>query len=245
MTMRSPVTPSGELMTPPSCKLYPDLVTFNHRLVHLRDSLNRQRRTRIVAIGSSSTAGVNGVVPFPCRLELLLRQDASCYGRMIDVINRGIGGQESPEELSRFECDVMAEAPALVIWQVGTNAVFRKESYDFDAVERAIEVGLEWLSRLPMDVVLMDLQYTAALVTVAGKLDLSEQLEARLAALAARKRVNLFRRWALMKRWCADGLMPLATMDDGGDDHLHMSDRVTAWVVEALGHAVVSAAAAP
>jgi hypothetical protein len=29
---------------------------------------------------------------------------------MIDVLNRGIGGQEAPEELSRFEPDVIAEA---------------------------------------------------------------------------------------------------------------------------------------
>ena len=47
---------------------------------------------------------------------------------MIDVLNRGIGGQEAPSELSRFEPDVLAELPALVIWQVGTNAVFRKKS---------------------------------------------------------------------------------------------------------------------
>jgi hypothetical protein len=30
--------------------------------------------------------------------------------------------------MSRFEPDVIAEAPSLVIWQVGTNAVFREES---------------------------------------------------------------------------------------------------------------------
>ena len=52
---------------------------------------------------------------------------------MIDVLNRGIGGQEAPSELSRFEPDVLAEAPALVIWQVGTNAVFRKERIRFRA----------------------------------------------------------------------------------------------------------------
>jgi hypothetical protein len=58
----------------------------------LTESLKRQRRTRIVAIGSSSTAGTNGIVPFPHRLEMLMRQPQRWYGRMIDVINRGIGG---------------------------------------------------------------------------------------------------------------------------------------------------------
>lgn len=46
------------------------------------------------------------------------------YGRMIDVINRGIGGQEAPEELARFESDAIGKAPSLLIWQVGANAVY-------------------------------------------------------------------------------------------------------------------------
>src|SRR5216683_4463014 len=97
------------------CEIYPDIVGFKYPLPHLTDSLKRQRKIKIVAIGSSSTAGVNGVIPYPQRLELLLRD--RYYGRMIDVVNRGIGGQEAPEELSRLECDVIAEAPSLVIWQ--------------------------------------------------------------------------------------------------------------------------------
>jgi acyl-CoA thioesterase-1 len=94
-----------------------------------------------VAIGSSSTAGADDILPFPPRLEVLLRQ--GFYGRMIDVLNRGIGGQEAPEELSRFESDVIGEAPALVIWQVGTNAVYRNQDYNPDEVKAAIEVGLD------------------------------------------------------------------------------------------------------
>ena len=54
-----------------------------------------------MAIGSSSTAGEGNIVPYPDRLELALRRNN--YGRMIDVLNRGIGGQEAPEELARFE----------------------------------------------------------------------------------------------------------------------------------------------
>ena len=61
---------------------------------------------------------------------------------MIDVLNRGIGGQEAPEELSRFESDVIAEAPALVIWQVGTNAVYRMTTVTIAAdVATAIAPG--------------------------------------------------------------------------------------------------------
>ena len=109
---------------------------------------------------------------------MLLRD--SFHRRMIDVLNRGIGGQEAPSELSRFEPDVLAEAPALVIWQVGTNAVFRKEEFDFDDVMVAIATGLRWLKELPIDVVMMDLQYTPAVVD-GEKLKLSKELVAMIA----------------------------------------------------------------
>ena len=75
------------------------------------------------------------------------------------MLNRGRGGEEASEELSRFENDVFGEEPSLVIWQVGTNAVFHKGVHHLDEVIKAIEVGLDWLKGFAMDVVLIDLQY--------------------------------------------------------------------------------------
>jgi len=226
----------------PACKTHPDIVAFTHPLLHFRDSLRRQRKTRIVALGSSSTAGANAVLPFPGRLEFLLRQGQ--FGRLIDVVNRGIGGQESPEELSRFECDVLAEDPALVIWQVGTNAVFHSDCYNPDEVEAAIRIGLELLAGRPTDVVLMDLQYTAAMVSDPAKLKLSEAIENRIAKLAANANVNLFKRWELMKTWCRVDNVALADLDDKGEFNLHMSEWATACMTQALHDAIVSAPAA-
>jgi acyl-CoA thioesterase I len=174
---------------PRPCDTHPDLVGFKYPLSHLTQSLKRQRKVKIVAIGSSSTAGADNVVPYPCRLELALRQ--RFYGRMIDVINRGIGGQEAPEELSRFEADVIGEAPALVIWQVGTNAIYRKVDYNLDDVAKAIAAGLDWLADLPIDVVLMDLQYTTALVGP-DKLTFANQMETLISAAAEHAKVNVF-----------------------------------------------------
>jgi hypothetical protein len=216
---------------PRPCNPHLDLVAFKYSLPHLGESLKRGRKTRIVTIGSSSTSGVNDVVPFPHRLELALRKRS--YGRMIDVLNRGIGGQEAPEELSRFECDVIAEAPGLVIWQVGTNAVYRKVDYNFDEVESAIAAGLDWLAPLPIDVVLMDLQYTKAIV---DRIDLADDIEKRISAVAEKAKVNLFGRWALMKSWVDEDKVPLAEMDDGGQ--LHMSDWATGCVSQALDGAI-------
>ena len=224
-------------MSDPSrpCDPHPDLVGFEFPLRHLKEALKRKRKVKIVAIGSSSTAGADGILPYPPRLEMLLRE--VFYGRMIDILNRGIGGQEAPEELSRFESDVIGEAPALVIWQVGTNAVYRKEDYNFDDVTAAIAAGLDWLADLPTDVVLMDLQYTRALVDPPGKLDLSNQMVSLISAVAGDKGINVFKRFALMQRWVRAGV-PIEELDDGAEAQLHTSDWATNCVTQALFGAI-------
>ncbi|HUN99421.1 MAG TPA: SGNH/GDSL hydrolase family protein [Bradyrhizobium sp.] len=225
------------------CDTHLDLFDFAP-LLNFRRALKCNRKVKIVAIGSSSTAGADGILPYPPRLEMLLRQgfdgQKGFYGRMIDVLNRGIGGQEAPEELSRFESDVIGEVPALVIWQVGTNAVFRNEDYNPDEVKAAIEVGLDLLSGLPIDVVLMDSQYTRAVVEPAGKLDLSNNFTSMISEVAKDKGVNVFRRFALMQRWVEDEI-PLKELDDGGDKQLHTSDWATNCVTQALFGAIKQA----
>jgi len=99
----------------------------------------------------------------------------------IDVLNRGKGGEEAVEELLRFRTDIFLERPSLVIWQVGTNAVFHKERYDLDDVAAKIAEGLERLRVEPMDVVLMDPQYVTALL-VDDKADVSERMVALISA---------------------------------------------------------------
>src|SRR6516164_11722010 len=233
-------------MTSVTCpwRPHPDLVGLSHLLPHFTESLERQRKIKIVAIGSSSTAGADNIIPFPPRLELALR--SRFYGRQIDVLNRGVGGQEAGDELSRFECDVFAEAPSLVIWQVGTNAVFRKIDYNFDDVERAIAVGHSWLATLPADVVLMDLQLTTAIVMRnvppgPGQKPLADDIEARISAVAASAQVNLFKRWALMNTWRdKDGVL-LPEMDDGVDPFLHTGEWATQCIANAFDLAIAAA----
>jgi hypothetical protein len=221
---------------PRPCNTHLDIVKFQHRLPHFVEALKRQRKIKVVAFGSSSTAGADGVMPFPPRLEMLLRSEKQFFGRLIDVINRGVGGQEAPEEFSRIEADVVAEAPALVIWQVGTNAVY-KDSYNFDEVKATFEAGLDVLTALPLDVVVMDSQYTRA---IAAKAERADEFMSMIAEVAASKHVNLFRRFALMKRWVGDGI-PLPELDDGGE--LHTSEWATGCVTQALFEAINDALA--
>ncbi|THD64939.1 MAG: SGNH/GDSL hydrolase family protein [Bradyrhizobium sp.] len=215
-----------------------DLVRFKYPLPHLAKSLKSRRKVKIVAIGSSSTAGEGKILPYPGRLEMVLR--SRFHDRMIDVVNRGVSGQEATDELSRFDPDVIDEAPALVIWQVGTNAVFRNQDYNPDDVIASIVTGLERLSSLPMDVVLMDLQYTTAIVGT-DKLKLSEQMVARIADAAGKANVNVFRRFALMRRW-VDDCIPIENLIDPADgSQLHMSDWCTGCIAQVLDIAMASA----
>jgi acyl-CoA thioesterase-1 len=232
--------------TPRPCKQHLDLVGFKYRLPHLTESLKRQRKIKIVAIGSSSTAGEDPVIPFPFRLQLALR---SRYpGRMIDVVNRGIGGQEAPEEFSRFESDVIAEAPTLTIWQVGTNAIFHKDLYNPPAVAGTIATGVSVLKGLPTDVILMDLQFVPALLQDnQGNKDPQKEHDTRLmvsliAAVAKTEEVNLFPRFALMEQWCVADGVPLADLINPADPlRLHMSEWATQCVTSALDSAIAKA----
>jgi acyl-CoA thioesterase I len=227
------------------CNPHLDIVTFNQPLKKLIESLERRRKIKIVAIGASSVAGEGGVVPFPARLELALRNRYP--GRMIDVLNRGIGGQEAPEELTRFQDDVIAEDAALVIWQVGTNAIYRS-LYEPSVVAGIVATGLSWLKGLgPLgpDVILMDLQYARALFEDdkgnpdPNKAAKTREMEWRLADVARQAEVNLFQRFKLMEQWVKDGL----NWDDliNKSDRIHMTEWSTACVTTALDLAIARA----
>jgi acyl-CoA thioesterase-1 len=198
----------------------------------------KQRNTKIVAFGSSSTSGNLAVVPYPARLELMLRGAFGTDGslpfgkRMINVINRGVGGEEASTELARMQSDVIDEKPALVIWQVGTNAVFHNDdpNFAFEKVFAAITEGLDRLSKIQTDVILMDSQYTTAVVGP-DKLKLSNTMVKRIAELAEAANVDVFRRWALMQSWH----VAMQEMVDPKDDlHLHPSDWATQSITQTL-----------
>jgi hypothetical protein len=170
---------------------------FDFPLLHTARCLDEAAPIRIVAIGSSSTSGADdGIAPYPGRLEFRLR-DKFPNNRVV-VLNRGKKGEEAPEELKRFDSDVIGEAPTLVIWQVGTNVVYR--GGDLDKVERAIRSGLEKLSSEPTDVILMDLQYVPPLLTM-DRIGATQRMVSIIEQIAFEAKVNVFRRFDFMRRW--------------------------------------------
>jgi hypothetical protein len=193
----------------------------------------------IAALGSSSTAGEGGIVPYPTRLQTAMRAK---YGDRVTVLNRGNGGEEAPEELARLETDVIGEKPALVIWQVGTNAVWQL-GRDLDVAAAAIATGLMLLGGKPMDVILMDLQYVPAVLTD-DKIDATRRMLALIDDRAATAGVNVFRRFAMMQQWHVVEQFSFDTMVDPTDaTRLHQSDWSTQRVAFELCETIAAAAA--
>jgi hypothetical protein len=222
------------------------IVDLQYPLENFRKALGGKGPVRIVAMGSSSTAGLGNVVAYPARLELYLRKhynkdDDLHKDIRIDVLNRGKGGEDAPQEVSRFKEDIFADDPSLVIWQVGTNAVFRKEQFNFDEVVEKIVEGLNLLcNHQAMDVILIDPQYVTAMLF--DNTELSEKMVAAIRTAAQGAKVNLFKRWALMEYWHVHNNASLEQLLAPDDElKLHQSDWSTMHVARALRSAIFTA----
>lgn len=157
---------------------------------------------RIVAIGSSSTVGlwqIRSAATYPevMRRELSrLRSNAE-----IDVINSGRVGDTIPNNIARFERDVFAHAPDLVIWQLGTNDVAWGGRPD-QGLKRSVLEGVRALKAGSSDVVLMDLQYAPQVLASASY----STMEGIITDVAKQERVGLFSRFALMRNSISAGV---------------------------------------
>src|SRR6266516_3162455 len=130
---------------------------------------------------------------YPSRLQVELRTH---FRRdSIQVMNRGVGGEEAPQMLARFGRGVMPEKPDLVLWQVGSNAVLR--GHDVVKIAEVIREGVGQLKAIGADVILIDPQFAPRVIE---KPD-TEQMVALIAATAKRQNVDLFRRFAVMRYW--------------------------------------------
>lgn len=190
---------------------------------------------RIVAIGSSSTAGAGASAPergYPARLETYLSQHFP--GTAVTVDNRGVNGEGAAEMVARFQTDVLEEKPDLVIWQVGANSVLQGDSPA--EAETVIRDGVARLRAAGPDVVLMDLQYAPAMLAKPHHAD----MELLLARVAEADHVGLFHRFAVMRRWVLTHQAEMA--DLVGPDGIHQNDFGYDCVARSLAVAIEEAA---
>jgi acyl-CoA thioesterase-1 len=221
-----------------ACMVSPKQARFDYPLSRVSRRLAADQAVKIVAIGSSSTAGAGATsseATYPSRLEVELTKDLP--GRDISVLNRGVNGEEAADMLARFDTSVVAEQPDLVIWQVGTNWVLRDQPLDPKAM--VLHEGLARLKAIGADVVLIDPQFAPKVIAKAD----AEGMVAQIAATAADAHVDLFRRFALMKRWHEAEHLPFDTFVS--PDGLHMNDWSYSCLAKWLGTAIDEAVNRP
>jgi lysophospholipase L1-like esterase len=214
------------------------LLRLDAPLAHATERLAAKQPLTIVAIGSSSTAGVGASSPgttYPSRLAVEL--SARLPEAKLRVLNRGVGGETEPQMEARFERDVVAEHPDLVIWQVGTNSLLRNE--DISRYESALERGIERLKAIGADVIIMNPQYAPKVVAHAQY----EDMLGKIAAATRHENVPLFQRFAIMEHWSKSGAADISSMLS--PDQLHMNDWSYGCLAILLSSAIVEATRAP
>ncbi|MEP9366263.1 SGNH/GDSL hydrolase family protein [Xanthobacter sp. VNH20] len=191
------------------------------------ETLARTKAITIVAIGSSSTTGVGASDPsrtYPAVLEAQLQ--ARFPGTQIKVVNKGGNAEDVPENLARFDRDVGALKPDVVLWQVGTNYVLR--SFGLGNFGDQLRTGIARIRAYGADPVLIDLQYSPWVNIDA---DTGPMLKL-IAEVGQQENVPVIARYAMMKRWKERDGIPLSQMIilDG----LHLTD----WSYNCFAQAV-------
>ena len=189
----------------------------------------------IVAFGSSTTVGFGTTSPaytYPNRLVDQLRRKFPTAD--ITIINRGMGGQDAPEMMKRFDAAVLAANPDLVIWQLGTNTVIKGGAEDIAATAALVEDGIARLQARGIDVVLIDPQYVPA---VTAKTENASAMVKLIAEVAKLKHVAVFPRFEVMRQWHEIEKMPFEKFVIG--DGLHMNDWGYACFAQLLGDTII------
>lgn len=181
---------------PAECRVPATMQPGEIRLPHLAARLKAGRPVTIVAIGGASTAGAAARLPdraFPARLQQAL---AATFPRAaITVINRGVARQTTRQMVARFQRDVIAAHPALVVWETGTvDAVHELPIDDFaDAVQN----GIDLLKKRAVDIILVDMQFSHRTTAIIEFDSYIETLH-RAGALAG---IYVFPRFDIMRYW--------------------------------------------
>jgi acyl-CoA thioesterase I len=219
-----------------ACSAPTEVTRLEQSLVRTAARIAQGQPLKIVALGSSSTAGFGASSAsrsYPSRLEAELR--SLLPERDIVVVNRGVNGQDAEEMLARLQRSVLAAHPDLVIWQVGTNAVL--DSYPMAKEGALIRRGIRRLIDAGIDVVLMDPQYAPAVTekpTAARFVELVDKV-------GRDARVGVFRRFAIMRYWNEGQKLPFRAFVK--DDGLHMNDWAYDCTARLLAGAILEAVA--
>lgn len=233
--VKSAASQAGDILTRVPCLPATGIASSSGSLPRVAKRLAAGDPVTIVAFGSSTTVGYGVSSPaytYPNRLADQLRRKFPTAD--ISIINRGMGGQDTPEMMKRFNAAVLASDPDLVIWQLGTNTVIKGTENDVAATRALVEDGIAQLQSRSIDVVLIDPQYVPA---VTAKQENASEMVKLIASVARLKHVSVFPRFEVMKQWHENDKMPFNSFVIG--DGLHMNDWGYACFAQLLGDTII------
>ncbi len=229
---------SAETLAPavkPPCGAPADITRLAQPLPRIARKLAGGQEIKIIAIGSSSTAGAGASSPamsYPSRLGVELQQ--LLPGHPIAVLNRGVNGEVTRDMLNRLDESVLSEKPDLVLWQVGTNAVLR--DHPLAPAGALIEDGVTRIKKAGADVILIDPQFAPKVI---AKPD-AEGMVKLIAKAGKAANVEVFHRFAAMRHWREKAGIPFETFIS--PDELHMNDWSYGCVAKLLAGSIAEAA---
>ncbi len=220
------------------CAAPAELVKLTEPLFRLADRARRDDKVTILALGSSSTAGVGASteeMSYPHRLEVKLR--ALFPKASIKVLNRGVSGEDALEMLERLDDELEKERPDLVLWQVGTNALLRTNGIDGEAP--LIRDGLRRIRANGADAVIIDPQYAPKVLIDAD----AKPMVSMLARVAREAGVPVFKRFAIMEHW--HETRDISFAEFLSSDLFHMNDWSYGCIADNIASALALSMTAP
>jgi acyl-CoA thioesterase-1 len=210
---------------PEACLVPGELQNVQFALPRMASLLREKEPIRILAIGSSSTAGVGATVPahaYPPRLRDALTR--LMPGADIAIRNDGIGGEVASTTLVRLKKSVEDWKPDVVLWQLGTNDALQHITPQ--AFAQTLREGTDFVLGRGLDLLLIDPQFFPGTPSD----ELYRIFVQSIELVAAEKRIPLMRRYAIMRYWDAlPQRVPMLSTDG-----FHMNDLGYLCMAETL-----------
>jgi acyl-CoA thioesterase-1 len=213
------------------CKAPQELVRFKAPLNRLAHAMATQPDIKIVALGSSSTAGAGVGNPracYPARLEVELNKRYA--QKHIQVVNLGVGGQLASDMLARIRAVVLPQKPALVIWQTGVNDAIC--NVGVDSFRSTLQTGVDELIAHDIDVILLDMQFYPRSEHVAGYRDYLNAMW----DVGKERNVPVLHRFAIMKYWVTSAQFSPDQLL--APDHFHPNDLTYGCLADLLADSI-------
>jgi acyl-CoA thioesterase-1 len=213
------------------CKAPQELLRFKAPLRHLAAAVRSTREIKVVALGSSSTAGAGASgssACYPSRLEGELNRRYP--DKRFSVLNLGVGGQLASDMLARIGAEVLRQTPTLVIWQTGVNDAIA--DVGLDSFRGTLRRGVDELTNRGIDVILLDMQYYPRSEYVAGYRDYLTVMR----DVGKEKNIPVLHRFDIMKYWVASSQFSADELL--APDHFHANDLTYGCLADILADAM-------